>query len=142
MTTAASRKHPPLAERVEKVGAQLSVIDGPIAAFAVANITGMTVSQALSTLHDMKLQGLAEQVPTRSGTVMSWRLTPAGEKRWPMPVVEKAQFELQLTATGHEETTGQDLGGLAGDAVIELARMLDDTGVTRLKVTLEWEGTY
>jgi hypothetical protein len=54
--------------------------------------------------------------------------------------VNRAEFEITGTDADFEITDG--LGGLSLDALYELHRMIQDTDVTRLKVTLEWEGTY
>jgi hypothetical protein len=54
-------------------------------------------------------------------------------------VTQRAEFELDGTDRDYD---AYPIQGLAGDVLYELHRMIEDHGVTRLRVTLEWEGDY
>jgi hypothetical protein len=54
-------------------------------------------------------------------------------------VTQRAEFELDGTDRDYD---AYPIQGLAGDVLYELHRMIEDHDVTRLRVTLEWEGNY
>lgn len=55
--------------------------------------------------------------------------------------VNRAEFTLTGTDSDFDQSA-QMPAGPALDALYELHRLMEGTGLTRLAVTLEWEGTY